>query len=164
MPHLASDPVPARRGRARPLTAAPVAVVTLILLLVACTSAQSAPPASQGGGPSTAPSAEESAAASIGAESAAPSEGGSAQEVPINGTSFGADEITVAVGETVTFTNHSSLPHTVTEGVDGNAADGARINEDLPAGASVEVTFEEAGDYQITCLFHSNMNMVVHVQ
>ncbi|HEX2141047.1 MAG TPA: plastocyanin/azurin family copper-binding protein [Candidatus Limnocylindria bacterium] len=135
------------------------ALISLLLVLAACASAATDAASAE---PSEAASTEASAstAASEGAE---PSDG-AAQEVSINGTSFGADEITVAVGDTVTYTNHSSLPHTVTEGTDGNTADGARFNEDLPAGESVEITFEEAGDYDVTCLFHSNMNMVVHVE
>jgi plastocyanin len=34
----------------------------------------------------------------------------------------------------------------------------------VAAGEWIEVTFDEAGDINVTCLFHSNMNMVVHVE
>jgi plastocyanin len=141
--------------------AALVALASLLLLLAACASAATDAPSDE---PSQAASAAASASESTAAGASEDASDDGAQEVSINGTSFGADEITVAVGDTVTYTNHSSLPHTVTEGTDGNATEGARFNEDLPAGESVEITFDEAGDYDVTCLFHSNMNMVVHVE
>jgi plastocyanin len=90
--------------------------------------------------------------------------GGDGQTVNLTGFAFDPAEITVSVGDTVTFVNEDSAPHTVTEGTDGNAADGARFDEQLSAGDSVEITFDEAGDVNITCLFHSQMNMVVHVE
>ena len=163
MPHSHSATVRRRRAR-HPLLVAPAALVALLLVLAACTSATSAPPDTQEGEPSATAMTEESAPASEDGGESAPPTGDGGQEVSINGTSFGADEITVAVGDTVTWTNNSSLPHTVTEGTDGNAADGARFNEDIPAGETVEVTFDEVGDYDVTCLFHGNMNMVVHVE
>jgi plastocyanin len=80
--------------------------------------------------------------------------------------SFGAAEVTVAAGGTVTFVNSSSVPHTVTEGDDGQAVAEARFDEQLATGASVMVTFDEAGDYQVTCKLHgaAGMNMIVHAQ
>ena len=38
------------------------------------------------------------------------------------------------------------------------------MNEDIRVGETVEVSFPEPGDYNVTCLFHSPMNMVVHVE
>jgi plastocyanin len=82
-----------------------------------------------------------------------------ADNVPI----FSQQELTVSVGDTVTFENDSTIPHTVTEGQDGEAAADAQFDEDVPPGESVEITFEEAGDVNVTCKLHPEMNMVVHV-
>lgn len=89
--------------------------------------------------------------------------GADADTVTISGSSFG-DDITVAAGTTVTFVNGDSLGHTVTEGSDGQIADDARFDEDVPAGESVPITFDEPGTYQVTCEIHSNMNMTVTVE
>ncbi len=115
----------------------------MLLLLAACAT-------------TTSPSASASAAAS---------EATGGATLTISGSSsFGTDEITVPAGETLTVTNASSVAHTFTEGEDGVEAEGARVNESIDAGASVEVSFPEPGDYNVTCLLHSSMNMVVHVE
>jgi plastocyanin len=36
------------------------------------------------------------------------------------------------------------------------------VNEVVGVGDSVEVTFADVGDYQITCLFHAEMHLLVH--
>jgi plastocyanin len=137
-------------------------LAALVLVLAACTgtgsgsTAESSASAEQSAEASTAESMEASAEASEG--------GGDGQTVNLTGFAFDPAEITVGVGDTVTFVNEDSASHTVTEGTDGNAADGARIDEQINAGESVEITFNEAGDIDVTCLFHSQMNMVVHVE
>ena len=67
-------------------------------------------------------------------------------------------------GETLSVINNSSAPHTFTEGENGGEADNARVTEDIKVGETVEVSFPEPGDYNVTCLFHPPMNMVVHVE
>ncbi|HEX5578052.1 MAG TPA: plastocyanin/azurin family copper-binding protein [Candidatus Limnocylindria bacterium] len=134
-------------------------LVSLVLAASACASgsASSAPAATQTTAESMAPteSAAESAAESM-------AEGPS---VTITSTSsFGATEVTVPAGETLTVINNSGAPHTFTEGQNGNAAADARVDEQIAVGASVPITFPEPGDYDVTCLFHSTMNMVVHVE
>ena len=57
---------------------------------------------------------------------------------------FSQQELTVSVGDTVTFENDSTIPHTVTNGQDGEAAADAQFDEDVPTGESVEIAFEEA--------------------
>ena len=129
-------------------------IASLVLAASACASSSAEPTVAT---PTTAASmaASESAAEST---AAGPS-------VTITSTSsFGATEVTVPAGETLTVINNSSAPHTFTEGENGGEADNARVNEDIAVGASVEVTFPEPGDYNVTCLFHSAMNMVVHVE
>ena len=140
---------------------AQVAVVSVVILLAGC-SAASSPIASQphvsasqsqqptAASPTTLPSAA--------ATSVPPA---AVTTVTIRDRSFGAPEINVAVG-TVTFVNADTLPHTVTEGQNGAAAPNARFNEVVGVGESVEVTFADPGDYQITCLFHAEMHLLVH--
>lgn len=153
--HAASRPIP--------MLAALLAAVALAL--GACTaetgataesSASAAESATESMAESAAPSTEESAEAS--------EDGGEATHVTLSGFAFQPTELDVSVGDTVRFINEDSAPHTVTEGTDGNADADAAFDEQVNAGEWVEVTFDEAGDINVTCLFHSNMNMVVHVE
>jgi plastocyanin len=140
---------------------AKVAVVSLAILLGACSvensqSASHHPVASsESGGPSLATTA---AGPSLAATSVPPVE---VTTVTIRNRSFGAPEITVALGK-VTFINADTVPHTVTEGQDGVAAPNARFDMVVGVGGSILVTFVEPGDYRITCLFHSEMHLLVH--
>jgi plastocyanin len=148
-----TDTAPTRR-----LPALAAGLGTLVILLAACSSATS-----------TSAAASESEAASAAAsesaaESAAESMGTGATITITGSSSFGTDEITVPAGEELTVINESGAPHTFTEGENGGAAADARVNEDVAAGETVTVSFPEPGDYNVTCLFHSSMNMVVHVE
>jgi plastocyanin len=119
--------------------------------------ASDAPPTSQA--PESQPaSAEPSASA---AESAGEAE---SETVRLEGFAFDTAELTIAVGTRVTFTNADSAAHTVTEGTDGVAADDPIVDVELAPNQSDTVTFDEAGTYQITCLFHPSMNMTVIVE
>jgi plastocyanin len=133
-------------------------LVSLVLAASACASgaSSSTPGASQS-------AAESMASSESAAESAAESMGEGASITITSLSSFGATEVTVPAGETLTVINNSSAAHTFTEGTNGGEADNARVNEDIGTGATVEVSFPEPGDYDVTCLFHSSMNMVVHV-
>jgi plastocyanin len=150
------------------------ALAGLALALAACSSGSpsqsSAPSESQAASQSSAPS--ESAAAS---ESAAPSESqgvarcevtpDAATAATITMTGFAFDsEATIAAGEAVEFHDADSVPHTVTEGSGGVAAADACVDKSLGGGARTAVTFNEPGDYQITCKIHATMQTVVHVQ
>jgi plastocyanin len=134
---------------------------SLLIILGACSSAASpSASASQATSQSSAPSTAASESAEESAESSA-----SGPTVTITGfTSFGASEITVDAGEDLTVVNESSSDHTFTEGQDGEEAANSAVNEQIPAGGSATVVFDEPGDYNVTCLFHSAMNMVVHVE
>ena len=77
---------------------------------------------------------------------------------------YDPSELTVAAGTTVLFVNDDSVAHTVTQGTDGTADEGAAFDEEVGPGESVEITFDEAGDISITCRFHPAMNMVVTVE
>ena len=72
--------------------------------------------------------------------------------------------VTITVGQVVAFTNQDGVAHTITEGTGGQAADNACVDELAGAGSSVMVTFNQPGDYQITCKIHHTMQTVVHVQ
>lgn len=138
-----------------------VAAASLALLLVAC-SAQGSPSESLqvvNGSETQEPSTATATAGPSVASSAVPP--ADVTTVTISGRSFGAPEITVAVGK-VTFINADTVPHTVTEGQDGVSAPSARFDEVVAVGAAIDVTFPEPGVYQITCLFHSEMHLLVH--
>jgi plastocyanin len=124
-------------------------VAILALVLAACTQAS----------PEATDAAEETEAEATEADGG----GATGETVTISGSTFG-DDITVAAGTTVTFVNEDSLGHTVTEGSDGQAVDEPRFDEDVAAGESVEVTFDEPGTYQVTCEIHPTMNMTVTVE
>lgn len=138
----------ARLGRA-PLLA--VAAASM-LLLGACTAASSSP-----AGQSSAPSDGAAARCEVtpGATAAATNS--------IASFAFG-DEVTVNAGQAVAFANGDGVGHTITEGTGGTAAADACVDQPVAAGATVTVTFNEAGDFQITCKIHRTMQTVVHVQ
>jgi plastocyanin len=120
-----------------------LAPLAALILLAGCAASATPTPAGDGGG-----------------------EGGGGAEgttVTISGSSFG-DDITVPAGTSVTFVNEDSLPHTVTNGSDGQPEDGALFDNDVAAGASTEVTFDEPGTYNVTCTIHPSMNMTVTVE
>lgn len=132
-----------------------LAIASFLLVLAACA-----------GEPGASVAAEESAAESHAGMSMAASEGDGAaggDTVVISGFSFG-DDITVAAGTTVTFQNDDDAAHTVTEGTNGTAADGAAFDEEVAGGESVEITFDEAGTFDVTCRFHPDMQMTVTVE
>lgn len=136
------------------------------LLLGACTSASSGSPlvtspSAQSKSPS--PTAAVSTAAVTSAPTGTPVPTAKVIAVTIRNRSFGPPEITVGVGK-VTFANHDNVAHTVTEGENGNLAPNARFNVVVAPGKSVQVPFSQPGDYRITCLFHSEMHLVVHAR
>lgn len=137
-----------RPGRHAPLLAA---AASTVLLLAACSAATPTPAAST--------EASEPAAARC----AVQADADPAATVTISGTAFG-DEVTIAAGEAVEFTNEDSFGHTVTEGTGGVANADACVNEPIAAGATVVVTFSDPGDYQITCTIHASMQTAVHVE
>ena len=130
-------------------------LVSLVLAASACAST----------GSSSAPAATQTASESVAASESAAESTAEGPSITITSTSsFGAADVTVPAGETLTVINNSGAPHTFTEGENGNAAADARVDEQIAVGASVPVSFPEPGDYNVTCLFHSAMNMVVHVE
>jgi plastocyanin len=113
-------------------------VAALSLALVACTSSPS------------------SSAQSSGAS------GGTT--VTLSGLAFSPTSLTVKVGTKVTFQNKDTVDHTLTNGKDGKPDANAAFDKSLPSGQSVDITFDEAGTFNVTCKIHSTMNMTVTVQ
>jgi plastocyanin len=71
--------------------------------------------------------------------------------VAIKGMKFVPAEISVAAGDTVTFTNEDSAPHTAT------ANDGSFDTGRLSKGQSATVTISAAGDFAYICKVHPSM-------
>jgi plastocyanin len=118
----------------------PLVVLFLVALLAACSGAASSAPASDDGD---------------GAAS-----GGGGETVSMAGFAFSPSDLTIQAGTTVTFTDTGG--HTVTEGIDGEAADDPIVDED--GGSDIDVTFDEPGTYNITCKLHPDMNMTITVE
>ena len=147
-------------------TALGASLGALVLALAACSSAS--PAESVGGGASEGAGASQAASEGAGASAGTArcevtADATAAATVTISGSSFG-DAVTIQAGEAVTFTNNDSFGHTVTEGTGGEEAADGCVDEPIAAGASLTVTFNEPGDYDITCEIHSSMQTVVHVQ
>ena len=75
--------------------------------------------------------------------------------VAIKSMTFDPADLTVAVGDTVTFTNMDSAPHT------GSAKDGSFETGKLSKGKSATVTIGAAGDHAYFCKIHTNMKGVI---
>ncbi|MDO8483715.1 MAG: cupredoxin domain-containing protein [Candidatus Limnocylindrales bacterium] len=124
-----------------------------ILLLAACSSggATSAPTTAA----SAAPSAEAPAAppAAACAESAAAGE----VSVAIKDFAFGPADIQAKVGQTVTFTNNDSAPHTAT------LDDGSCTTPNISNGASDGLVLSAAGTYPFHCSVHPTMKGTITV-
>ena len=82
----------------------------------------------------------------------------SSQAVPIQGFAFKPATVTVNVGDTVTWTNEDTAPHTAT------ASDGSFDTGSLKKGASGSHTFSKAGSFAYICTIHPNMKGTVVVQ
>ena len=144
-------------------------VAGLALLLAACSgtagsSAASATPSASADGSSAAASA-----------SASTSEAATGDvTVTITGFEFTADDadtsgdvptLTVPVGTSVTFVNEDPARHTATDGTDGEADADAAFDFNLgQQGAAETFTFDTAGEFGVTCRFHSAMNMTIIVE
>lgn len=150
--------------RTRPILPA---LAALALLLAACADGASSseaaseePPASVAASEAAPPSEE--AEASVAEE---PSEDAADDfTVTLSGFAFSTGELVVPAGTEVTFENVDSAAHTVTEGTDGRPASDPIIDAQLGPEATTTFTFDEPGEYEITCLFHPNMNMTVVVE
>jgi plastocyanin len=70
---------------------------------------------------------------------------------------FKPNELTVAAGEQVYFTNSETALHNVT-------VDGDTLSGNMQRGDVFVHTFESPGTYQITCTFHAQMRSTITVE
>ena len=154
----------------RPIIRRTAALLGTALLLAACAGAPAATspssPADETPSPmatmehtdSPSPMATESASA----EPTEASDEGA--EVQLQMSSFAPGLLTVQAGDEVTFINNSGLPHTVTHGTSGRAVEDPAFDEPIGDGATVTITFDEPGTYDITCKIHPEMQMSITVE
>ncbi len=89
------------------------------------------------------------------------SQAGDAVSAPITNFDFG--QIDVTAGETVRFANADSVPHTVTAG-SALAPDPTAFDSGLLGTAETfEVSFDQAGSYELFCVLHPDMTATVTV-
>jgi plastocyanin len=80
------------------------------------------------------------------------------EQVTIRNLAFDPQNVTVKVGEAVTWTNEDSMTHTVV------ADNGEFQSENLVSGAAFIFTFDTAGTFAYHCSIHPTMTGTVVVQ
>src|SRR5919204_584228 len=81
----------------------------------------------------------------------------SASSVSLGDNFFDPTSLTIAVGDTVTWTNHGQVAHTVT--ANGGSFDSGTLN----SGRSFTHTFNQAGTFPYFCQFHAGMKGTITV-
>lgn len=128
-----------------------------LLALSACASGSgTAAPAATAPQPAASEPAA-SAPAAGGGGCTASSEAG-AVSVGIENFAYAPADVTAAVGETITWTNSDSAPHTAT--LDDGACDTGNIAQNASAG----LVFDAAGTYPYHCTVHPNMKGTITIQ
>jgi plastocyanin len=79
-------------------------------------------------------------------------------DVKIDNFSFGPQELRVAVGSTVTWTNRDDIPHTVV------STDGVFKSKVRDTDEKFSYTFDKAGTYPYFCSIHPKMTGKIIVQ
>ncbi|MGJ5180679.1 cupredoxin domain-containing protein [Bradyrhizobium oligotrophicum] len=77
--------------------------------------------------------------------------------VTIDNFTFTPAQVTVKVGDTVTWTNHDDIPHTVVSA-------GKYRSKTLDTDDSFSFTFAARGDYTYFCSLHPHMTGLVKVE
>jgi plastocyanin len=72
---------------------------------------------------------------------------------------FDPEELTISVGDTVTWTNNDGMSHTATSTDGPEAFDSGNIG----SGNTWSFTFTEAGTYEYKCNYHSSMTATIIV-
>lgn len=83
-------------------------------------------------------------------------------EVWMVGQSYSPGNLEIEAGTTVTWTNQSSMTHTVTSGSD-RTADGTFDSGNLSQGDTFSYTFNEVGEFDYFCIPHENMTATITV-
>ena len=78
--------------------------------------------------------------------------------IDISGMAFSPNTLTIAVGDTVTWTNQDGAPHSAT-GDNGEFDSGTLSN-----GQTFSFTFTAAGTYTYHCAIHNGMTATIIVQ
>src|SRR4051812_12515799 len=109
--------------------------------------------------PTTPPAPAPAGAAQAPADNAAAADASTAPiAVDIADFAFAPKAIKAKVGQTITFTNKDSAPHTAT------ATEGAKFDSGaLDQGKSFSYTAKKAGTIQFVCSFHPNMTGTITV-
>jgi plastocyanin len=94
--------------------------------------------------------------ATIAAATTLPARAATDHAVAIKGMKFAPAELTVAAGDTVTFTNMDSAPHT------GTADDHSFDTGKLTKGQSGTVNIAAKGEFTFHCHIHPAMKGVIH--
>jgi plastocyanin len=86
----------------------------------------------------------------------------SGTDVAISGFLFGPKQLSVQVGDTVTWTSSDDTQHTVT----GRAAKDKAVldSESIRRAGTYAATFDAAGAYEYFCVFHPNMQGTITVE
>lgn len=136
----------------------PLVVVAAFAVAACSNSGSSAAPTSAGGGDASAPPAA-SAGGGGGAACAAGEAGATADvTVEIKDFAFSPEPVSASVGQSISWTNGDSAPHTAT--LDDGSCDTGNINQ----GATAVLVFNEAGSYPYHCNVHPNMKGTIEVQ
>lgn len=80
-----------------------------------------------------------------------------------SGSCFLPSEVTIGVGETITWSNDGTTIHTVTSGNPSDGFDGNFDSEIMMAGDTFSHTFTETGQYDYYCQVHPWMQGTVIV-
>ena len=78
-------------------------------------------------------------------------------KVTIDNFTFTPAELIVKVGDTVTWTNHDDIPHTVVSA-------GKFRSKAMDTDNSFSFTFTSAGDYKYFCSLHPHMSGMIKVE
>ena len=76
------------------------------------------------------------------------------------GRTFSRNQITIARGDSILFTNEDEFLHQIYVDSKGMAFD----SDEQPPGQKVEVNFPRSGDFPVRCHIHPKMLLIVHVE
>ena len=78
-------------------------------------------------------------------------------QITIDNFTFAPSELAVKVGDTVTWTNHDDIPHTVVSA-------GKFRSKTMDTDDKYSFTFTSAGDYKYFCSLHPHMTGMIKVE